>query len=208
MSKVLFKVLFITIIAILPFVVLIRFSVYLHATHHFFPLAAILGGFVVTFVILLLYVTFLLGPSKSLKRRLRLLALALLFYGVYAMLYVSAKNTKSIAVSHEYTSLHPVLRLGVSTLLLIDRSLIITDANRLPQDYIRMGLRSNSQSLHYRQSNGYVHALDIRTNGRWGIRNFLIKWYFKAMGFRVLRHGGTADHMHISLLSHDRPYAF
>ena len=208
MGKFIFRLFSIFAIAILPFVVLIRGSVYLHAKYHFFPLAAIIGGFSLTCVILLLYVTFFFGPSKSFKLRLRLVLLVLIFYGFYAMLYVSAKNTKSREVSREFTSLHPVLRLGASTILLLDKSMVITDANRVPEDYEKMGLRTKSNSLHYRQSNGYVHAFDIRTQGRSEIHNFMMKWYFRAMGFRVIRHGGTGDHLHISLLSHDRPYAY
>lgn len=206
--KFLTKIILLSLIAIVPFVVLIRGSVYLHETYHFFPMAAIIGGFFLTCVILLFYLTFFFGPSKSFVARLRLLILILLFYGGYALLYLSAKNAKSDAIARQYTSLHPVLRLGVSTILLVDKNMVITDANRMPEDYQSMGLQRKSQSLHYRQSNGYVHALDVRTNGRSATRNFLLKWYFRAMGFRVLRHGGTGDHLHISLLSHDRPSAF
>jgi hypothetical protein len=206
--KITLRILIIVLIATVPFVVLIRGSVYLHETYHFFPMAAIIGGFSLTCVLLLFYITFFFGPSKSFMARLRLLTLALLFYGVYALLYLSTKNAKSEAVARQYTSLHPVLRLGVSTILLMDRQMVITDAHRLPEDYRRMGLEQKNQSLHFRQSNGYVHALDVRTNDRSAIRNFLLKWYFRAMGFRVLQHGGTSDHLHISLLSHDRPTAF
>ena len=124
------------------------------------------------------------------------------------MLYISGKNVKSTEIAREYTSLHPILRLGVTTILLVDKNLVVTDANRTPEDYRRMGLDDKSQSLHYRQKDGYTHAIDIRTNGRSGIRNFLLKIYFRAMGFNVMRHGGTGDHLHISLLSHDRPHAF
>lgn len=206
--KFLIKIILLTLIATIPFVVLIRGSVYLHEAYHFFPMAAIIGGVSLTCVILLFYVTFFFGPSKSFVARLRIIILVLLFYGGYALLYLSTKNAKSDTVAREYTSLHPVLRLGVSTILLIDKQTVITDANRLPEDYQRMGLQHKNQSLHYRQSNGYVHALDVRTNGRSTVRNFLLKWYFRAMGFRVLRHGGTGDHLHISLLSHDRPSAY
>ena len=84
---------------------------------------------------------------------------------------------------------------------------MITDANRVPEDYRKMGLKSKSRSLHYRQKNGFVHAIDIRTKGRSEFRNFCLKWYFRLMGFNVLRHGGTGDHLHVSLFSHDSPGA-
>ena len=98
-------------------------------------------------------------------------------------------------------------RLGVSTVIFLDRDLVVTDADRQPEDYKRMGLKANKRSLHYKQSNGYSHALDIRTNGRGELRNTLLRGYFTLMGFNTLRHGGTGDHLHISLHSHDSPGA-
>lgn len=131
----------------------------------------------------------------------------LLMYCGYALFYVSGANVKSPAVASEYKSLHPILRLGISTVIFIDPSLLITDADRRPEDYDRMGLKRKLQSLHYRQNNGYVHAVDIRTNDRSSLRNWLLKIYFRSMGFNVLRHGGTADHLHVSLYSRQSPYA-
>lgn len=199
----------------MPFILLIRGSVYLHEYHHFLPSLALFGGLALTFVILLVYVTFFYGRvfghsgrSGSFKRRSVLLGIVLISYAGYGLLYISGKNAKTSGVAKEFRTLHPILRMGVSTILLFDRGLVITDANRLPEDYRKMGLPSKSHSLHYRQSSGYVHALDIRTGGRSGVRNFLLKWYFRGMGFNVLRHVGTEDHLHISLLSHDRPNSY
>lgn len=203
------KFFLVALIAVLPFVILIRGSVYLHEVYHFYPAPAIAGGFFLTAVLLFLYLIFVFGtPADALKKRFKLILLLLFFYCCYSLLYISARNVKSKAIANEFVSLHPVLRLGVSTILLVDKDLIITDANRTQEDYRRMGLATKAQSLHYPQRNGYTHALDIRTNGRSRIRNFLLKWYFRSMGFRVLRHGGTGDHFHISLLSHDRPNAY
>ena len=72
-------------------------------------------------------------------------------------------------------------------------------ARRDPGDYVAMGLTPMEASDHYRQSDGYVHALDLRTRGRPAWRNQVGEWSFRLMGFRVLRHVGTADHLHISL---------
>jgi hypothetical protein len=44
-----------------------------------------------------------------------------------------------------------------------------------------------------------VHAVDLRTIGRAEWKNVLLNWYFRSMGFRTLRHVGTADHLHVSL---------
>ena len=130
-----------------------------------------------------------------------------LAYSLHGLFYISGNNIKNPDLRKEMREVHPILRLSVSTLIHIDKDLIITDGNRQPEDYKAMGLRSKGNSLHYKQSNGYVHAIDLRVNGRNEIRNFLVRTYFRLMGFKTLRHGGTADHLHISLLSHDRPWA-
>ena len=124
------------------------------------------------------------------------------------MFFLSNENAKGEIVHKEYSYLHPILRMGVSTFILVDRDLLITDGSRNSFDYRKMGLPSKNQSLHYLQSNGYAHAVDLRTNGRSEFRNNLVQFYFQLMGFRTLRHGGTNDHLHISLLSHDMPLAY
>lgn len=97
----------------------------------------------------------------------------------------------------------------MSTLVYIDHDLIITDASRTPEDYKKMGLPKKNTSLHYKQaSTNYSHAVDIRTNGRSEVKNFLVKKYFDFLGFRTLRHVGTGDHLHVSLKSHDFPNAY
>ncbi len=107
---------------------------------------------------------------------------------------------KTPALQETYTALHPLLRFGVSTLVLVDRDLVVTDTAREPADYERMGLPTRVYSLHYRQeATGYVHAVDLRTQGRAPWRNTLVQVWFDAMGFSTLRHVGTADHLHISL---------
>jgi len=82
---------------------------------------------------------------------------------------------------------------------LLDGDLVVTDTRRTPVDYERMGLPTADWSMHYTQADGYAHAMDLRTIGRSGVRNWLTGLYFKALGFRVLRHVGTADHLHITL---------
>ena len=88
----------------------------------------------------------------------------------------------------------------VSVFVLADADAVITDAARTPQFYARAGLPSNeSSSLHLRQDDGFVHALDLRTINRPEWRNLLAELAFRAMGFHTLRHVGTADHLHVSL---------
>ena len=124
--------------------------------------------------------------------------MALVYCG-YCALFISASNVKSDEVRATYTSLQPSLRLALSTWLLADPHLVITDAERKPEDYGQMGLPPNEESLHVATSSGYVQAVDLRTVGRPEWRNFLATVYFKLMGFRTLRHAGTADHLHVSL---------
>ncbi len=62
-----------------------------------------------------------------------------------------------------------------------------------------MGLPVYERSLHFEQADGYIHAMDLRTLGRGEWRNRLMELYFRTLGFRTLRHVGTADHLHVSL---------
>jgi hypothetical protein len=41
--------------------------------------------------------------------------------------------------------------------------------------------------------------VDIHTAGRGLLVNLLVEGYFRIMGFRTLRHVGTADHLHVEL---------
>lgn len=118
---------------------------------------------------------------------------------VYALAFVASANVKSDAVRAEYRAMHPLLRLASSSLVLFDPGAVITDAGRTPEDYRLMGLPPREASLHFEQADGYVHALDLRTNGRWWPRNFVVTMGFRMLGFHTLRHVGTADHLHVSL---------
>jgi hypothetical protein len=120
-------------------------------------------------------------------------------YCLYALIYLSSLNVKGTELREEYRSLHPLLRLATSTFILVDRDLVITDMERQAQDYERMGLLLYEHSLHFIQEDGYAHAVDLRTVGRSAWRNLLLRAYYGAMGFRTLRHVGTADHLHVSL---------
>lgn len=203
------------ILVFVPFIVLIRGSVFFH---QYFKLGAyfslILGG-LITIIVLLVYLTLLYKrifkeqklTRKSIMIKALFAALLLLCYTGYTLFFLSGNNTKTAAIQKEFTSLHPIIRVSVGTILLIDRGMLITDMSRTQEDYKTMGLKTLNNSLHYPQSDGHVHAMDLRTNGRSGLRNFLLKSYFDIMGFHTLRHVGTADHLHISLSIHENPEA-
>ncbi len=202
------------LLLILPFILLIRGAVYFHSEYTLIPSASLIASGAITTVLLFIYLTFMygrmtgrIGSGNVLKRRSMIALLLVLGYSIYGLFFLSNTNAKSAEVRSEFTNLHPIVRLSISTILFIDRDLIITDAKRLPEDYKKMGLKTKKRSLHYKQSSGYVHAVDIRTNGRSELRNTLLIWYFKCMGLNTLRHGGTGDHLHISLDSRDSPGA-
>jgi|SRR5882757_1175087 len=121
------------------------------------------------------------------------------FYCGYSLVYLANVNAKSAPVRAYYHSLHPLLRLALSTLILVDRDMLITDSGRLPEDYSRMRLPANNRTRHYKQADGWIHAVDLRTTGRGMIKNRGVQFYFWLMGFDTRRHVGTADHLHVEL---------
>lgn len=189
---------------VLPFYLLLRGSVWLNQTYGVWPWVAVLGGMAATVLLLMLYAAWAswrFGSgfkfSKGVARGLMVLVA---MYVGYSAIYISAANVKTPDVRRTYTSLHPLLRLATSTLILVDSDIVMTDGERKPEDYTSMGLLLNERSLHFRQEeSGYVHAVDLRTRGREEWKNFLMTVYFKLAGFKTLRHTGTADHLHVSL---------
>ncbi|MDF1868431.1 MAG: hypothetical protein P1U70_26645 [Saprospiraceae bacterium] len=213
MKFILYNFLKVTLMLILPFIILIRGAVFLHEHYHFLPWFSITGGILGSGLIICIYILFIhgrftgkLGNIKTMKFSYWIALILVLTYCFPALLFLSNTNSKHTEVQKEFTSLHPILRLGISTVVQLDKGLIVTDSNRIPEDYRKMGLPTKSHSLHFKQSDGFSHAIDIRVKGRSEVRNWLLERYFRMMGFNTLRHFGTADHLHVSLLSHDRPH--
>ena len=124
---------------------------------------------------------------------------AVVLWSAYSLFYLSQSNAKTAGVKSAYPSLHPVLRLAVSSAIVADGDLVVTDARRTAADYRRMGLPVFERTMHYPQRDSWVHAVDVRTIGHGAVRNFALAWYFRAIGLRVVRHVGTADHLHVEL---------
>ncbi|MEM6343849.1 MAG: hypothetical protein AAF927_08215 [Bacteroidota bacterium] len=213
LRKILSFLLQLTLMLVLPFVLLIRGATWLYESYHWNHWLALLTSLGAVFLVLLIYVVMLydsiIGAGKVTRTSLKVksfvvFAVLAAFVG-YSMINLSGANAKTEAVKKEYTSLHPFMRLAVGTFVLADQGLLVTDMSRVQEDYKKMGLKTIKNSLHYEQSTGYVHAMDLRTNGRSELRNTLTQWYFRIMGFNTLRHGGTGDHLHISLSVHDKP---
>ncbi len=196
------------LVAVLPFFVLVRVSMFLYSHYAYPTWLALAAGVGCTLVVLTAYAAWI---SRRLTGRVPLLVLArrvalpvALAYCGYALLFLSSANAKTERVRSYYTTLHPLLRLALSTWILLDRDAVITDLARRPEDYAGLGLAVNDGSLHLVQRDGYVHAADLRTGGRGWIRNGLVRLYFWGMGFGTLRHAGrrrgaTVDHLHVEL---------
>jgi len=116
-----------------------------------------------------------------------------------SLLHLSRSNAKSPEVRSAWATLHPALRLAVGTLRLVDGRIVLTEIQRGPASYAAMRLPRPIHSYHYRQRDGTVHAIDLRTDDRGALRNGLVRLYFELLGFETIRHVGTADHLHVRL---------
>ncbi len=200
---------------VLPFFLLLRGAVTLYELTEWHPYLCIGISAIASMAALYIYLVWITGhlvqKKKSVEKaksiHLKLVLVAVGGFCLYAILYLAAGNAKTEGVQAEYTTTHPLLRLGVSALLIFDHDLVVTDMARTHLDYKEMGLAMKNKSLHYTQSDGYVHALDLRTNDRAEWRNKVVETYFWLMGYRTLRHVGTGDHLHISLMIKDNPNA-
>ena len=190
-------------LTIFPFFLLIKTSIYLNIDQGLNGWVSLFGGIGATVAILLVYVVMLFRKVKNKKLIFRygLGGVGALVGGfcLYGLLYVSSVNAKSDSVKEVYRSLHPILRVAVATTTLAEGDLVITDIKRSTEDYTKMGLPINQSSLHFPQADGYVHAIDLRTKGHSEFRNFMLSNSLRLMGFKTLRHVGSADHLHISL---------
>ncbi len=182
----------------LPFVVLLKGTLYLYGRYELSTWIALVIGGLLTSLVLILYAA-VFFKKISLKGTVSLAALLVMGFFGYSMVGLSAEHAKTEAVREEFNHLHPFLKLGAGVVLLVDRDLLVTDMTRSREDYGEMGLTALRQSLHYPQADGYVHAIDLRTRNRAEVRNWLLEKYFGLMGFHTLRHEGTADHLHVSI---------
>jgi hypothetical protein len=197
------------LIIALPFAVLVRGSVFIYQHGETSVWLAVLTAAFLTGGVVTAYAVWLARRFTSRGGRggralvmplAKWVALPLVvFYCGYSLLYLASVNAKSEPVRAYYHSVHPLLRFALSTLVLVDRDMLITDSGRQPEDYGRMGLPTNSRTRHYKQKDGWVHAVDLRTTGRGVIKNRGVQFYFWLMGFDTRRHVGTADHLHVEL---------
>jgi multisubunit Na+/H+ antiporter MnhB subunit len=189
-------------IVALPFIAYVRTSVFFYERGA--PTwGAIAGGVCLTLALVALFASRLTARFRG-RARARQVArwIAVPIAAAWclsALFYLARVNAKSDQVHGYFLSVHPILRVALTTVVLVDPDLVITDAARVRADYRRMGLPVNDRTMHYVQRDGWVHAVDLRTQGRSEITNLAVQFYFWGMGFSTLRHVGTADHLHVQL---------
>ena len=190
-------------VAVLPFGLLIRGGVFAYRVWDVgtWPaLALAVGATAALLGVYALVVSKRLGAGARTRTVLIRTAMAVaIAYSGYGLVFIASENVKSDDIRTGYATVHPLLRVAASALVLVDPESVITAAGRTPEDYWLRGLPTNEASLHFEQETGYVHALDLRTNGRSEFRNRAVELGLWALGFHSLRHVGTADHLHLSL---------
>ena len=203
LAKFLFSVLIVLGMGIIPFFILIKTAVILNVSKDINGWVSLLGGILASTFLIGLYVLFLFRnvKNKKLISQFGFGGVAALVGGfcIYGLLYLSSVNAKTEDVREVYRSLHPILRVAVATTTLAEKDLVITDIKRTKEDYISWGLSPAESSMHYEQEDGFVHAIDLRTIGHSELRNTTLEWSLRAMGLKIIRHVGTADHLHVAL---------
>ena len=191
-------------VILLPFVLYVRSSVFFYQQFGGAWLA-VGGGMCLTLIVVAIYAAWLvrgLGGKRGLANVTQWVVAPIVGgWLLYSLVVLAKVNAKSDDVRGWYSSLHPVLRVAVSTAIIMDRDMVVTDMQRVASDYPKMGLKVNPTTRHYVQKDGWVHAVDLRTNGRSEMRNRSLQFYFWATGFSTTRHVGTADHLHVQLRS-------
>jgi hypothetical protein len=191
------------VVVALPFVVLVRGAVLLYGSAHWPPWLALLASGLAMIGVVAVYGAI---ASHKLTGRVRFVWIArwvalplVVGFLIRGLIYLDRSHAQNDAIRAEYSDTHPLLRVALATLDLADDRLVVTDMSRTAADYTRMGLPVLTNTMHGVQRDGWVHAVDIHTAGRGLLVNLLVEGYFRIMGFRTLRHVGTADHLHVEL---------
>ena len=201
-GRLLFWLLSFVALALLPFIVLVRTSLWLNLSMGWPPWPALVMGSLTVMALLVGYMAWggrmLFGVWLFNQVVWKGVVVAVSIFVLYSAMYISGANVKTAEVKATWLSLDPILRVATSFVVIADDELVVTDAARTPADYAQMGLPALENSKHYPQESGYVEAIDIRTRGRSEITNNAVRLFFWLCGFNTLRHVGTADHLHIS----------
>lgn len=206
MWRIVFLIIRLILLLVFPFFIFIKSAIHVHTNYEVAPIISILFAVLILACTLFLYVTVMyklifkkMGSAGLLKHKLIFTLLVVIGFAFHLLFFISNSNLKNKELQNEYTQLHPILRLATSLLVKIDKNIVVTDAARKLKDYESMGISPNQRSLHMLQKDSYAYALDLRTRNRTEFQILLMQMYYKLLGFKVIRHVGTADHLHISL---------
>ena len=185
------------------FAILVRGSVFSYDTWAFGASLSLVSAVLMT-VPLLLLGAWVIIRGRRIGRRFQLMfirgaiMIAFIYIG-YAVLYVASTNAVPDEIREEYQTIHPLLRLAASPVIVFDPSAFRHPDGSVLEDYRLMGLSANEANLHFVQKDDLIHSLDLVTDNRSEWRNRAIELGFWAFGFHSLRHRGLGDHLHVSL---------
>ena len=185
------------------FAILVRGSVFSYDTWAFGASLSLVSAVLMTVPFLLLG-AWVIIRGRGIVRKVRhtlirgTISIAFIYMG-YAVLYVASTNAVPDEIREEYQTIHPLLRLAASPVIVFDPSAFRHPDGSVLEDYRLMGLSANEANLHFVQANDLIHSLDLVTDNRSEWRNRAIELGFWAFGFHSLRHRGLGDHLHVSL---------
>jgi len=185
------------------FAILVRGSVFSYDTWAFGASLSLVSAVLMTVPFLLLGARVIIR-GRGIVRRFQLMLIrgaimiAFIYIG-YAVLYVASTNAVPDEIREEYQTIHPLLRLAASPVIVFDPSAFRHPDGSVLEDYRLMGLSANEANLHFVQKDDLIHSLDLVTDNRSEWRNRAIELGFWAFGFHSLRHRGLGDHLHVSL---------
>ena len=185
------------------FAILVRGSVFSYDTWAFGASLSLVSAVLMTVPFLLLG-AWVIIRGRGIVRKVRhtlirgTISIAFIYIG-YAVLYVASTNAVPDEIREEYQTIHPLLRLAASPVIVFDPSAFRHPDGSVLEDYRLMGLSANEANLHFMQTDDLIHSLDLVTDNRSEWRNRAIELGFWAFGFHSLRHRGLGDHLHVSL---------
>ena len=185
------------------FAILVRGSVFSYDTWAFGASLSLVSAVLMTVPFLLLG-AWVIIRGRGIVRKVRhtlirgTISIAFIYMG-YAVLYVASTNAVPDEIREEYQTIHPLLRLAASPVIVFDPSAFRHPDGSVLEDYRLMGLSANEANLHFVQKDDLIHSLDLVTDNRSEWRNRAIELGFWAFGFHSLRHRGLGDHLHVSL---------
>jgi len=172
----------------------------------------ILANYSIFYLIMtLFYLRYNYKQSKKVFKHQRKIIKGYWYYSIGLLAIVSiityfvGKNTdinnfkNSSEVSQFENTTHPIIRYYTSILTMFDSDIVITDSKRVIEDYDSMKLARLTTSMHLVQTDGYSHALDLRTRDKSRIEIYLITAYYEMLGFYTLEHVGTGIHLHVHI---------